>query len=189
VDYQFERLINAAAGHEPALDAVMVLVASFAAPAMIALVLLWLAVGWWRNDAAERRLALMAGLAASGALAVNLAISHVWYRPRPFADHPDTVSVLLRHSADSSFPSDHAAAMFAIGFLIHHRHRRLGLAVIAAAAVVGFARVFVGDHYPGDVAAGAAVGAILGIGLRRLLSSVAKRIDEPLTHLRDRIGV
>ena len=188
MDYQLERLINSAAGHQPALDAVMVLLASFAAPAVIALVVLWLAAGWLRNDPAERHLALMAALAGAVAIAVNLAISHVWYRPRPFADHPATVSVLLRHSADPSFPSDHAAAMFAIGFVIHRRHRRLGLAMISAAALVGLARVFVGDHYPGDVVGGAVVGAIVGVGLRRLLAAVANRIDEPLASLRDRIG-
>lgn len=39
--------------------------------------------------------------------------------------------------------------------------RRLGLAALAAATLMCFARVFVGAHYPGDVLAGLADGAVV----------------------------
>jgi undecaprenyl-diphosphatase len=109
------------------------------------------------------------------------------------------VHLLIAHAADSSFPSDHTAWSFAvIGMLafaflpifISARRKRddneqwfdaalrrkLCLFIIAAVAIgciIGFARVFVGVHYPGDVLGGALdglVAAYLVTVLRRWLS-------------------
>ncbi|WP_344951023.1 phosphatase PAP2 family protein [Terrabacter ginsenosidimutans] len=44
----------------------------------------------------------------------------------------------------------------------------------SAAAVVAFSRVYTGVHYPGDVLAGATVGAGLGL----LTSTVASRLHQ-----------
>ncbi|PSK67779.1 hypothetical protein B0E53_00250 [Micromonospora sp. MH33] len=40
---------------------------------------------------------------------------------------------------------------------------RLGLLAAAAAAVMGFARIYIGAHYPADVLAGFAVGATVAL--------------------------
>lgn len=72
--------------------------------------------------------------------------------------HAGQVHLLLPHAADSSFPSDHAAAAFAIAVVLVAVHRRLGSLLLLTAALIGFARVYVGDHYPGDVLVGAGVG-------------------------------
>jgi membrane-associated phospholipid phosphatase len=56
--------------------------------------------------------------------------------------------------------------------------RTTGAALFVLAAVLAFARVYVGTHYPGDVAAGAAIGILWALVLvippvRRLLERVA----------------
>jgi len=84
-----------------------------------------------------------------------------WDRPRPFVAHPAAVHVLVAHARDGSFPSDHAAAGFAIAFALYLVHRRLGALALVAATVMSYARVYVGLHYPSDVL----VGALIGVGV------------------------
>jgi len=62
----------------------------------------------------------------------------------------------------SSFPSDHAVIFFAIATAIWLHNRRLG--AVAYAWVLVFAclpRVYVGFHYPLDIAAGAITGIVV----------------------------
>jgi len=161
-DYDLEQWINGPAGHHPIWDSLAVQVAGWAEPLFIAVVVLWFILGWLRGRAPDHYGALAALLAAGGALSINLIISHIWLRARPFVAHPGTVHLLLSHSRDASFPSDHAAAAFAISVVLLAVHRRAGLAALTFAAAMSYARVYVGDHYPGDVLAGAAIGLVVG---------------------------
>jgi undecaprenyl-diphosphatase len=162
----------------------MVAAASWAEPAFAAVVVIWFLLGWLRNRRQDRLGAIMAIMAAAGALLANQVISHLWARPRPFAVHPSTVHLLLGHSKDASFPSDHAAAAFAIGLVLISFHHRLGAVALAFAALMSYARVYVGDHYPGDVAAGALVGllasALVLTWLRPLAASLERLADRAL---------
>lgn len=158
MDYRLEQVLNGPAGHHPLWDAIMRDAATWAVPVFAAIVLAWFAIGLLRGPRVERRGALTALLAAGGALLVNQGVLLLWSRPRPFQAHPG-VHTLLAPSTDGSFPSDHAAAAVAIATVLFLAHRRLGAVALAAAALVCVARVYVGAHYPGDVAAGAAVGA------------------------------
>jgi undecaprenyl-diphosphatase len=151
-------------------------VALWGEPVFIAVVVAWLLWGLARENSDDWTGALTALLAAGLALGANLLISHIWTRPRPFADHPGAVHVLLAHNADASFPSDHAAAGFAVALVLLRHHRRLGWAAVAAAALMSFARVYVGDHYPGDVLAGAAIGTVAGLALAGLGAEVRRRV-------------
>ena len=187
VDYAIEQWINGPAGSSPVWDTVMTWVANLAEPVFVAVVVLWFLVGWLRRQPGERRGAIAALLAAGGALLVNFVIGHLWDRARPFVAHPGTVHVLVRHSNDASFPSDHAAAGFAIAAVLFAMHRRLGIAALIFAALMSYARVYVGDHYPSDVAAGLVVGvvvAILALGwLRPLPSLVTHGVDRVMLAL------
>jgi len=171
-DYDLERWINAAAGSHHLPDVLMQAVASWSEPIFIGVVCIWLVLGWWRARPEEVGGAAVALLASGVALAINVVIAHFWFRPRPFVTHPGTVHLILGHSADASFPSDHAAAAFAISGILFALHRRLGALALVFSALVMYARIYVGDHYPTDVLGGMAI----GLGCAVLLMSVFRVI-------------
>jgi undecaprenyl-diphosphatase len=172
MDYQVEQWINAPAGHTPFLDQLMIGTAAAGEYIFIAIVVLWFAYGWWWRSSRDREGALGALLAAAAGLVINAVIAAVWFRARPFVAHPATVHLLVRHATDASFPSDHAVAAFAIGAVLVAFHRRWGTITLLFAALLCYARVYVGDHYPGDVLAGALIGTLLAV----LLVTVARRV-------------
>jgi membrane-associated phospholipid phosphatase len=67
---------------------------------------------------------------------------------------------LISHSADASFPSDHCLVAGAVAMVTLLAWRWLGIIAVALALLIAWGRVFVGVHYPGDVLAGLAIGAI-----------------------------
>lgn len=172
MDYRLEQWINAPAGHQPLLDALMVFAASRGELIFIGAIALWFLFGWVRGQASDREGAIAGLIGAGAALLVNQVFIHTWTRPRPFVAHPDTVHLLLPHSTDPSFPSDHASPAFAIAGIIFALHRRAGIAALVFAAWMSYARVYVGDHYPGDVAAGAVIGTVVAWVITRWMAPV-----------------
>lgn len=87
--------------------------------------------------------------------------------------------VLVHRSVDASFPSDHAtmAGATAAGLLL--LDRRLGVTAAVDAALMAFARVYVGAHFPVDVVAGLAVGLVV-VRLVQLAGPAAVRMVERL---------
>jgi undecaprenyl-diphosphatase len=131
-----------------------------------------------------KRATVAALLSASLALLANQAIAHLWDRPRPFAAHPLATHLFAAPSTDPSFPSDHAAAAFAIAVAVLALSRPLGAAFVAAATLIAASRVVVGLHYPSDVLAGAAVGtaaALLVTYLGRPAIDLAVRLGSVVT--------
>ena len=102
--------------------------------------------------------------------AIALATKLAFDRPRPFVVEPTPRPLLLGVLGDS-FPSAHAATSFAGAIVLMRwvpRSRRWVLALLAVA--IAFSRVYVGVHYPGDVIAGGALGALVAIALPRLVA-------------------
>lgn len=63
----------------------------------------------------------------------------------------------------SSFPSDHAVLFFALATGLAFISRGIGaFAFVYVSLVIGFPRVYLGLHYPTDVAAGAVIGIAMG---------------------------
>jgi undecaprenyl-diphosphatase len=121
-------------------------------------------VGLWllgRPGTVSRwRVASASALASAGlALLAAQVVSRAWERPRPIVAHPhDTHLFFVAPSPDPSFPSDHASASFAIAFSVLFVSRRTGIGFLVGACAISLARVLIGLHYPGDIAAGAAIG-------------------------------
>jgi membrane-associated phospholipid phosphatase len=122
-----------------------------------------------RRRGADRRRAVV-GLAAAGfsSLLVSRVVKAAVERQRP-EDHLD---VGVRTPTSSSFPSGHTLAAFCTAFV-------LGDSQAGTAANVGFAtavavsRIHLRAHHPTDVIGGAAIGSVLGLGLRPIVDVVA----------------
>jgi undecaprenyl-diphosphatase len=135
----------------------------------LATVALWLLARPYGNP--RWKLACSSALIASAiALATNQVISHIWARPRPFAGHPLLTHVLAARTTDPSFPSDHAAAAFAIAFAVLAFSRRVGAVFLALATLIGLSRIALGMHYPSDVL----VGALVGFGTAMLVVTLGR---------------
>ena len=118
---------------------------------------------------------------------VNQVVSHLWDRPRPFAAHHAATHLLSAPSPDPSFPSDHAAAAFAIAFAVLAFSRYAGVLFLAAATAIGLSRIALGLHYPSDVLAGIVVGWAAALLVTRLgrpwierIVAVVSRVSDPL---------
>jgi undecaprenyl-diphosphatase len=154
MDYRIFHQLNGIATH----GALVGLIRGFAEYSIVAfpaaLVLLWLLPG--DNHHAVRTAAVMAAVSALVALGMNQVINHIVNRPRPYAGHH--VRLLLPRSGDASFPSDHTAVAFAVAAALWPERSKLAATLGLIGTALAVSRVIAGVHYPGDVAAGAAVG-------------------------------
>ncbi|TFV53689.1 phosphatase PAP2 family protein [Blastococcus sp. TF02A_35] len=89
---------------------------------------------------------------------VNVVLKRVFGRVRPDLENLQTHRRLRREPGSLSFPSGHSssAAAFVTGLAMESPAAGAALAPLALG--VGYSRVHVGVHYPGDVLAGLAVG-------------------------------
>jgi len=166
--------VNGFARTTPALQAPMRLYAEYGVVLFAAVLLLsW----WWARahpDTETMAKALWAPAGALLAIGLNQPLSNLVGEARPYTEFPHAL-VLVAHSQDYSFPSDHAvmAGAVAVGVLL--THRRLGALTVVAALLLAFARVYVGAHFPLDVIVGLLFGAAVSLtgylAVRRPLAS------------------
>ncbi|HEY1350646.1 MAG TPA: phosphatase PAP2 family protein [Ktedonobacteraceae bacterium] len=202
LNYALFQAINGHAGEHPWLNTLMVFCANdliFLLP--LVMLLMWGRPVTWRARALNngelevlrnrRATVLWVAFACLAAYALNLSFEQFLFEPRPFIAHH--VNLLIAHAADDSFPSDHTAWAFAVGgmFLLQWlaalRMARGGLPLQALAypglitllalgmgCLIGFARVFVGVHYPGDILGGALDGLIAACAMTLLRSALSR---------------
>jgi undecaprenyl-diphosphatase len=135
------------------------MLATLFADYVIFLVPLMLVAGWLRGDASRRKLMLEATACGLFALLINQAIGLVWQHPRPFMI--GVGHTLIPHVADSSFPSDHLTLLLAVAFTFVIRARWLicGVILLVLALPVAWARIYLGVHFPLDMAGAAVIAA------------------------------
>lgn len=110
----------------------------------------------------RRAAALGLSCVAATATIVNVAVKPLSRRRRPDraeAQVPEARRVRLPGSR--SFPSGHTAAAVAFATGVARVIPAAGVPLHSLAAVVGYSRVHTGVHYPGDVIAGALLGAMI----------------------------
>lgn len=204
MDAALLHLLNAGSA-SAALDAVVPALTNLHARLWFSLpVLALVAWGLWRGG----RLALVWFVAAGLAVGISdvgatKGIKQIIHRPRPCARsasgetaEPGVRVVAagpLRPGQDPcpgspSFPSNHSANMMALAGVCWWFTRRAGVKRAVAGlwfalpVLIGWTRLYLGYHYPTDVAAGWIWGAIVAaivVSLARRLPLPTRRIDGP----------
>lgn len=121
-----------------------------------------------RRRGPNRRRAVVA-LAAAGfsSMIVNRVVKEAVARERP----DDHLSATVRAPTSSSFPSGHTLAAFCTAFVLADSDAQTA-ANVGFAAAVAASRVHLRAHHPTDVIGGAAIGSVLGLGLRPFVNLV-----------------
>src|SRR3954471_14501923 len=106
------------------------------------------------------------GLGSLGvsSLLVNVVLKRIFGRVRPDLANLRADRRLRREPGTLSFPSGHAASAAAFAAGVAMESSLAGTALVPVAAAVGYSRVHVGVHYPGDVLAGFLVGGAVAVG-------------------------
>ncbi|WP_369387749.1 phosphatase PAP2 family protein [Streptomyces sp. CG1] len=135
------------------------------------------AFGWWR----ARRVGPAAAVAALAvpvvviaAYGADSALKAVVREDRPCQSLHVKMLEACPAPRDWSFPSNHAAIAAAAAVALLCVSRRLGVVGAAAALAMAASRAWVGAHYPHDIVAGIAVGALVGL----LMMAVVRRRSE-----------
>ncbi len=173
LDLALFRLINIAWGWEFLAPAMRVLSTfKYWIPLLLPLVL-WMLLRDGRRGRVTLLLLLLV-VPASDQLSSHL-LKPMVARPRPCRSEAGIEGVRthgVRCSRRGSFPSSHAANVGAVAVLMGLRYRRARIPAGLLAFLVGYSRIYLGVHYPSDVAAGWALGAVLaGMAERFRLTS------------------
>lgn len=93
----------------------------------------------------------------------------------------------LGHVADNGFPSNHATLAWSLGLGLAPTgaSRRWGAAACLAGAAAGWARVYLGVHFPADVLASMSAGLLAAGFARALAMPVRRRVAPYVEHAYD----
>lgn len=167
MDLKIFNFFNNLCGQSSALDFFWKITSEY----LIYIVPLFLVFFWFFG---ERRVALRAFI--SGVFAwwgIAHLIGNLYFRARPFS----TISgqEILFHRPDYSFPSDHAAFLFAIAFSFFLAGKKsISYLLFAISVVISLSRVVVGFHWPSDIL----VGWVVGIAAAYLIYLIKEPLDK-----------
>ncbi len=152
----------------PLLDMVMPILTDLHRQPVVLLGLFPLLVGIWVYRQKTR--ALQALLAVTIAVGASDIICHRVLKPLFERERPAAAGIEyhLRTTAHTglSFPSNHAANNMAGAVILATAIPGYGWVFILFALLVAYSRIYVGVHFPLDVAAGLAVGLAIGLIVR-----------------------
>ena len=148
--------LNAPAHPAPAT----LFVATLLAEGLIWLIPFGLLAGWLRGGEATRKVAIEATVAATLSVLIAQLIGMVWMHPRPFMIGMGHTHLV--HVPDASFPSDHLTLWWAASFslMAHASLRSAGALLGLLGLLIAWARIYLGVHFPLDMAGAAAVALV-----------------------------
>lgn len=120
--------------------------------------------GWWRWRQRIWPVILVVGLSVglSDWVSHNL-IKPALARPRPFQTYPEQVELRLNYEPRGfSLPSNHALNSMTAAIVISGFFPPARVWLVVYSGWVGYSRVYLGVHYPSDVASGWGLGWLWG---------------------------
>ncbi|MET8131442.1 MULTISPECIES: phosphatase PAP2 family protein [unclassified Streptomyces] len=129
-------------------------------------------LGWWRARRESPRAALAAlavPVVVVVAYGVDLGVKLLVREDRPCQSLRVATLEACPAPGDWSFPSNHAAIAAAAAVALFFVSRLLGSVAIVAAGAMAASRVWIGVHYPHDVAAGVLVGTLVAMAMTAVL--------------------
>lgn len=146
--------------HTTLLDQAMMGITFIGDPSVLLVVCVGIAI--WLLRQKQRSEATTLAIAAVGAIALNVWLKQLFSRPRPM------LWERLVDVGQYSFPSGHAMVSMVIygfiGYLLATRFARHRVWIVSLTVLlilaIGFSRMYLGVHWPTDVAAGYAAGLV-----------------------------
>ncbi|AKA67756.1 phosphatase PAP2 family protein [Clostridium scatologenes] len=149
MNIEFFRLINNLANKNAFLDKIMIFFSKDVPYIFMAVTALVFIIGVIKKNEEFRKVSMSTFIITVINLMLSFIIGSVYYVDRPFVHNK--VNFLVPHVKDASFPSDHAVGTMSIALGLGKYNRILGIIMTILSIIVGFSRVYVGNHYPLDV--------------------------------------
>lgn len=96
----------------------------------------------------------------------GLVLKHLFCRSRPLTEKSGQFFVefpcLGKGAGFISFPSGHSVTAFALAFVLSRAYPRCAFLFYGVASLIALSRVYLAQHFPSDVVAGAAIGILAG---------------------------
>jgi undecaprenyl-diphosphatase len=165
--------------HSPFFDALMFLISGIATwfPLYLA-ILIYLGFTYKRKFFV---ILIFIVLAVTLSDQLSVLIKNLTMRPRPCYEPALEGLVHIvngKCGGRFSFVSSHAANSFSVALLSLSfiRKRWYSISIIIWACVVGYSRIYLGVHYPGDVLCGSLVGILIGWSVYRLYTMTENKL-------------
>ena len=151
--------------HSPFFDGVMTVISFPATWIPLYLALIYVLIRKFGRKMLAMTVVIVLLITASDQLSVLL--KNYVKRPRPCYEKAlegKVHTINGRCGGAYGFVSSHASNAFAVALLslLLLRKRWFSVSIIIWAVVVGYSRIYLGVHYPGDVACGSVLGSLIG---------------------------
>lgn len=184
-DIQLFTYVNQFAGHLKALDFIGVFFAQYLAYGLVAFIVILLF--YPKNNRYFNR--IMVIVSVFSGLVSRFVIKEIiilfYHRPRPYMVLSGIHKLIPTTLTDNfqSFPSGHATFYFALAMSLYYFNKKIGTYYLAAASVMGIARVFVGVYWPTDIVGGAILGILSAYLVDYLYRKYRLKIDNAINSL------
>lgn len=168
--------------HSEFWDPIMILISErfFWFPAYLALII-YLIYTFRRRGLAKLVLALMAVGAADLISARVFKPNFARLRPCHDPDLSEVINIVSGCGGQFGFISSHAATTFALAtymfLVLPPQYKWFKIILLVWAFLISYSRIYLGVHYPGDVLAGALLGALCAWVFAKIYFRVLQRYD------------
>lgn len=168
--WEFDILFALQELHNPVLDAIMIFITSLGNGGMfwIGVGIVCLVVKKYRKMGFEVLLSMLFTYIIG-----NLILKNLFARQRPCVEYADLL--IIPYPSEYSFPSGHSMNAMTAATAIFLCNKKLGIAAIILAVLIGFSRLYHFVHFPTDVLGGFLVGFVVAIIVNFVYEKVEAR--------------